>query len=224
MPEQHTIKQNDFVQLEFTAKLKETNAVFDTSNEAIAKSEGIYNPSMPYGEYIICIGHKQILPKIEEELLGKEVGKEYVFNLAAENAFGKKNAKLFKLVPTKIFTRDNVQPVPGLQVNIDETIGTITTVTGGRTIVDFNHPLAGKDVVYNVKVSRLIDNTAEKVKAFLRMKYDLKNTSVGIEAGKAIVKVEKEYADALTDEIKHEIEKELNAVVSEVKTIDFAQK
>ena len=97
--QQHTIKQNDFVQLEFTARLKENNVIFDTSNEAIAKSEGIYNPSMPYGEYIICIGHKQILPKIEEDLLSKEVGKEYVFNLAAENAFGKKNAKFHLLFP-----------------------------------------------------------------------------------------------------------------------------
>ncbi len=220
------LKQNDFVQLEFTAKLKENNAIFDTSSEAIAKSSGIYNPNMPYGDYIICIGHKQILPKLEEKLIGKNVGNEYVFDLKPEEAFGKKDAKLFKLIPLKFFTKDQVNPVPGLQVNIDGSLGTITTVTGGRVIVDFNHPFASKDVIYTVKVTRMIDSPAEKVKAFLRMKYDLKNAVVNIEDSNkaAIVKIEKNLIDALTPEIKAEVEKELVNVVPEIKKLGFAAK
>ncbi len=222
------LKQNDFVQLEFTAKLKENNEVFDTSSEQTAKSSGIYNPNMPYGEYIICLGHKQILPKLEEKLVGKQVGNEYVFELKPEEAFGKKDAKLFKLIPLKFFTKDQVNPVPGLQVNIDGTLGTITTVTGGRVIVDFNHPFASKEVVYTVKISHIIENTVEKVKAFLRMKYDLKNAVVSIDnsthTGTATVKVEKKLVDALTAEIKADIEKELGNVVPEIKKLEFAQK
>lgn len=220
------LKQNDFVQLEFTAKLKENNAIFDTSSEKTAKSSGIYNPSMPYGDYIICIGHKQILPKLEEKLIGKNVGNEYVFDLKPEEAFGKKDAKLFKLIPLKFFTKDQVKPVPGLQVNIDGTLGTITTVTGGRVIVDFNHPFASKDVVYTVKVTRMIESPAEKVKAFLRMKYDLKNAVVNIEDSNnaAIVKIDKKLIDALTPEIKAEVEKELVNVVPEIKKLGFAAK
>jgi len=220
------LKQNDFVQLEFTAKLKENNAIFDTSNEKIAKSSGIYNANMPYGDYIICIGHQQILPKLEEKLVGKEIGKEYVFDLKPEEAFGKKDVKLFKLIPLKFFTKDQVKPVPGLQVNIDGSLGTITTVTGGRVIVDFNHPFASKDVVYTLKVTRMIESPAEKVKAFLRMKYDLKNAVVNVEESNnaAIVKIEKKLIDVLTPEIKAEIEKELGNVVPEIKKLNFAQK
>ena len=220
------LKQNDFVQLEFTAKLKENNTIFDTSNEKTAKSSGIYNPNMPYGDYIICLGHKQILPKLEEKLVGKEIGKEYVFDLKPEEAFGKKDVKLFKLIPLKFFTKDQVKPVPGLQVNIDGSLGTITTVTGGRVIVDFNHPFASKDVVYTLKVTRMIESPAEKVKAFLRMKYDLKNAVVNVEESNnaAIVKIEKKLIDVLTPEIKAEIEKELGNVVPEIKKLNFAQK
>ncbi|MBS3158251.1 peptidylprolyl isomerase [Candidatus Woesearchaeota archaeon] len=220
------LKQNDFVQLEFTAKLKENNTIFDTSNEKTAKSSGIYNPNMPYGDYIICLGHKQILPKLEEKLVGKNVGNEYVFDLKPEEAFGKKDAKLFKLIPLKFFTKDQVNPVPGLQVNIDGSLGTVTTVTGGRVIVDFNHPFASKEVVYTVKVTRMIESPAEKVKAFLRMKYDLKNAVVNIEDSNnaATVKIEKKLIDALTPEIKAEVEKELVNVVPEIKKLGFAAK
>ena len=53
-----TIKKQDFIQLEYTGKLKQDDVIFDTTNEETAKSEGIHNPSMPYGQYIVCLGRR----------------------------------------------------------------------------------------------------------------------------------------------------------------------
>jgi FKBP-type peptidyl-prolyl cis-trans isomerase 2 len=218
------IKQNDFVLLEFTAKIKDGGEVFDTSNEEVAKESGIHNPQMPYGQYIICVGKSQILPKLEEFLVGKDLEKEYTVELQPEDAFGKKDAKLLKLVPTKFFTKENIQPVAGLQVNIDGQIGRITTVTGGRTIVDFNHPLSSKEVIYTLKPNKIIEDAKEKVKAYLRTGYSLEGVDVEIKEKSAKIKVDKKIIESLNDEVKKELEKDIIGAIEELDKIEFLEK
>ena len=45
------------------------------------------------------------------------------------------------------FKKENITTQPGLQITVDEAVGMVKTVSGGRVIVDFNHPLSGKDIV-----------------------------------------------------------------------------
>jgi len=57
------------------------------------------------------------------------------------------------------FRKRQVIPFPGMTVNIDNLIGVVRTVSGGRVIVDFNHPLAGRKLEYEVKI---IEQVAKK--------------------------------------------------------------
>ena len=183
------IKEKDFVELEYTAKIKDGNNVFDTTDEKTAKDNDIYDSKMPYGPVKICIGTGSILKGLEDSLVGKEPGKSYTIELSAENAFGKKNAKMLKIVNTNVFRKSNIDPMPGLQVNIDGIPGTIKSVTGGRTIVDFNHPLSGKEIVYDVKINRIITDEKEKINAFVSFQFNLKPDSftLDIDADKKAV-------------------------------------
>src|SRR3989344_1222392 len=142
------IKKNDFVEIEYTGRLKESNAVFDTTQEKVAKENDLYDKNADYSPLIICVGENHILRGLEEQMIGKETGKEYAFEVSSDNAFGRKDPKLIQLVPTNKFRQQNIQPFPGLQLNIDGVFGVVKTVSGGRCLVDFNHPLAGKDLVY----------------------------------------------------------------------------
>ena len=163
------IKEHDFVEIEYTGKIKEENIIFDTTNAEQAKSAGIYNKEAAYKSRVICIGEGHVLKGIDNALLGKEVGKEYTFDISAQEGFGKKRADLLQLIATPKFKKHGIMPVPGLQVNIDNTIGIIKTVTGGRTLVDFNHPCAGKELVYTVKVIKHVTDIKEKVTAVATM-------------------------------------------------------
>ena len=193
-----SIKEKDFVELEYTAKIKDGNTVFDTTDEKLAKENKIYckkqenkyDSKMPYGPVKICIGTGSILKGLEDSLVGKEPGKSYTIELSAENAFGKKNAKMLKIVNTNVFRKSNIDPMPGLQVNIDGIPGTIKSVTGGRTIVDFNHPLSGKEIVYDVKINRIITDEKEKINAFVSFQFNLKPDSftLDIDADKSLRK------------------------------------
>ena len=173
------VKEKDFVEVEYTGKVREDNIIFDTTDEKTAKDNDIYSKDMPYGPVAVCVGTNTLLKGLEDSLIGKEPG-SYTVELKPENAFGKKDAKLLKIVSTNIFRKANIDPAPGLQVNIDGALGTIKNVTGGRTIVDFNHPISGKDVVYDVKINRILTDRAEKVKAYVSLQFNLKPESFDV--------------------------------------------
>ena len=198
-----TIKEKDFVELEYTGESEE--GVFDTTDQALAEKEDLPKYNAVYGPVTICIGEGHILKGLEKELVGKETGKDYEIKLEAENAFGKKRTELFKLIPMSAFKKQNVKPMPGLQVNIDNIVGTIKTVSGGRVYVDFNHYLAGKDVTYKVKINKVLTKTEDKVKALLTLMmgnksdYKLKDNKCTINLD---VEVSKEMKDRAAKKLK----------------------
>ena len=71
------LKEKDFIELDYTGRIKETNQVFDTTEESIAKKENVYNPNASYGPKVICLGQKQILPAIDKEIIGKKVNETF---------------------------------------------------------------------------------------------------------------------------------------------------
>ena len=149
------IKEKDFIEIEYTGMTKD-NLVFDTTDEKLAKKEGIAQPNAIYGPTVICIGQGQVIEGLDKQLIDKEIGKEYTVELQPEEAFGKKSAQLIQLVSTRKFKQNEIMPQPGLQVDIDGMNGIIKTVTGGRTLVDFNHPLSGKVIEYKFKIIKKI--------------------------------------------------------------------
>lgn len=214
-----TIKNKDFVEIEYIGKLKEPEVVFDTNIEEIAKKEGVFDDKMTYGPIAICIGQGQILKGLDASLEGLEVGKEHELTLPPDKAFGHKDGKLMKLVPTMTFKKQGITPVVGLQVNIDGAVGTIRTVTGGRTVVDFNHPFAGKEVIYKVNIRRKLTDEKEKVMALVELALNQKKDSISIEIkeGKAAITVKKGFPDALLDMLKQRI----TAILPGIKEVGF---
>lgn len=174
-------KERDFVEIEYTGRIKESGQIFDLTDEALAKKENIYNPKAKYKPKIICLGENQIIPALDKFLIGKETGKEYSIELKPEESFGKKDSKLIKIVPAETLRKQNINPFPGLQINASGLLGTIRSVAGGRVTIDFNHPLAGKNLVYTIKINKVVEEDIAKLKALLEnllgmeeKEYDLK--------------------------------------------------
>lgn len=167
------INKNDFVKVSYTGTLIEGGAVFDTTDVAVAKQNGIFNEKAQYGALVVPLSRRHLLPGLEEGIVGKEVGKTYELTISAEKAFGKKNAKLIQLMPLSVFKKQKINAFPGLQVNVDGRVATIKTVTGGRCMVDFNHPLSGKDVHYSITVEDVITDDLEKVHSLFAFEFNI---------------------------------------------------
>ncbi len=180
-----SIKKGDFLKLHYTGKVQ-GGEVFDTTEEAVAKQHELGGHAH-YGPAIICIGHGQLVRGLDEFLTGKEKGKYHVV-IEPANAFGKKEPKLIQLIQTNKFTSQGVRPEVGMTVNIDGMYGLIKTVSGGRTTVDFNHPLAGKVIEYDVEVDGIVTDKAEQVKGLCLM-HHLHDAEAKVEGNKATIKL-----------------------------------
>ncbi len=207
------LKKGDFIEIEYIGRIKDDNKVFDLTNEEVAKKEGIHHKDHIYKPVIICLGFNDIIKGLDEELIGKEPGK-YKIEINSEKAFGKKTYDLIKLVPNSIFNKENIRPFPGLQVNIENLIGTIRSVSGGRSLVDFNHPLAGKDIIYEIEIKKIITNLEEKLKSLLELKLG-KDVKFNISDNKAVIKIK------LNKELENQLSKEIKDKISELKDIEF---
>lgn len=172
------VKRHDFVEIEYTGRLKEDGTIFDTTDEKVAKQNNSYDKNADYSPAVICVGENSIMKALEEQLVGKETGKEYTFEIGAENAFGRKDAKLIQMISLGKFRQQNIQPIPGLQLNIDGVFGIVKTVSGGRCLVDFNHPLAGKDIIYNVSIKRIVDDNKEKLGSLLKTHLNIRDAGI----------------------------------------------
>jgi FKBP-type peptidyl-prolyl cis-trans isomerase 2 len=159
-----TVQKNDFIELEFTGVVKDTNEIFDTTNKEEAKKIGMQNPEK-VKPAMLSIGHSMTVKGLDLDLPGKEVGKEYSVELKAEDAFGKRNPSMVKMIPLKLFIEQRIMPEKGMQLSLDGMVVKIVSVSGGRVLVDFNNPLSGKTIIYKYKISRKVEDQKEKITA-----------------------------------------------------------
>ena len=167
------IKKGDFIEVSYTGNVG--GDVFDTTDKATADKNGISNPNSKYENVLVCVGEGHLLKGLDTFVEGKEAGKEYHIKLLPDNAFGKKDARLIQMIPKSKFTSQNVNPQPGMQLNVDDKLATIVQASGGRILVDFNHPLAGREVEYDLKILRKIDDKKEQLNALVKMELGLGN-------------------------------------------------
>ena len=156
------IKKNDFVEIEFTGKDSNDN-IFDTTNPKEAEEMGLQNSNVK--PLIISVGNQMVLKGLDEDLEGKELNKQYSIHLQPEQAFGKRDPSLMRTYSLGHFKKQNINPYPGMALQLDNTIARVISVSGGRVTMDFNNPLAGKPVDYNFKITKTITNNNEKINA-----------------------------------------------------------
>ncbi|MBI2137112.1 peptidylprolyl isomerase [Candidatus Woesearchaeota archaeon] len=218
------LKKGDFVELDYTGRLAEDGVVFDTTFEDVAKKNGLFQEGTKYGPVKICLGQRQVIEGLDEGLIGRDIGKTYKFRIPPEGAFGQKDARLIQLIATSKFTKQEIAPMPGLQVNIDGMLGTIRTVSGGRTLVDFNHPLSGKEIEYEATPKRVITETAEKLNAIMnilgiKMEYTLEGEKLTFKSDSQVLRQNEE---AITKAVKEAIP-EIKDVSFETKAVEGSQ-
>lgn len=214
------IKKGDFIQVQYTGKLEDGTA-FDTTSKKEAEKQGLDNTNSQFGPVIICIGENHLVKGLDDRMIGKKVGEVYNIDIPAEEGFGKKDAKLIQMIATNKFTKENIKPMPGLQVNVDGSMGVIKNVSGGRTLVDFNHPLAGQNLRYEIRIDKIVDDDAEKVKALLDLNIGLKKCDIEIKDSKAMITTDKDLG--IPEEVVKALGEEISRLVPSVKEITISK-
>ena len=189
------IKKGDVIRLQYTGKIKETGEIFDTTFEEVAKDAGIYSEKGIYGPVPIAVGAGHVIKGLDEQLEGLEVGKKYEIAVPPEKGFGRRDPRLIKTFTLGQFRRQGLYPFPGMDVEVTteggkKLKGRVLSVSSGRVRVDFNHPYAGKTLIYEVEILEKIDDPIEKVKGLIELRIPrIDLGKVTIEVGEKDVKV-----------------------------------
>ncbi len=159
------------LKVNFTGRELLNETVFDTTIENVAKENNVYNKEKEYGALAIILGEKELLEKIEKELATMKVGEEKTIHLNEKEGFGERKPDLVRVVPLKVFHNEKINPVPGLVINVGNALGKVQSVSGGRVRVDFNHPLAGRELEYVVKLEKEVVAGKEMCESFFEKYY-----------------------------------------------------
>ena len=209
------LNKKDFIEIEFTGKVKGEELFDSNIKQDLEKIHKGHDHPVESKPFVFCLGEHMFLDAVDGFLIGKPDKPEtYELELSPEQAFGKRNPSLVKMIPMRIFREHGTNPIPGTLLNFDGKIGKTLIVSGGRVMVDFNSPLAGKTVVYKINVKRKITDINEKIKAmneflFKRdMEFTVDNKRLTIKTEKNMKKI----VEMFRDKFKEIFGLEMNAV------------
>jgi len=137
------IKIKDKVTLDYEGRL-ESGEIFDTS-----KHEEHSHP------LTFTVGEGQVIPGFEKAVLGMNVDEEKEFEILPEDAYGMPDERLFQEVPRNVLPSEP-QPEVGMTLMMQTPQGNIpvmiSEVKSDSVILNLNHPLAGKKLIFKIKI------------------------------------------------------------------------
>ena len=134
-------------------------AVAETGQAAVENSKDGGEP------IAILFGHGNIIPGLEKAMDGREAGDSFQATVPAAEAYGERREGLSQRIPKKHFGAQKLEP--GMQVVLQTNFGpravTIEKVGMSVVDVDLNHPMAGKDLDFDIEVVEVREASAEEL-------------------------------------------------------------
>jgi FKBP-type peptidyl-prolyl cis-trans isomerase SlyD len=127
----------------------------------------VLDSSAGAGPLLFLAGYDNIVPGLEQEMIGMKIGESKDVVVSPEDGYGEFDDEAFMEVPRSEFPND--MPLEeGLELHVSDEDGQeqmafIESFTDDSVRLDFNHPLAGAELHFNVKVIALRDPTAEEL-------------------------------------------------------------
>jgi peptidylprolyl isomerase len=138
-------KSGDTVKIQYTGRLDD-NSVFETSVDR--------DPIK------LTIGRGRTIPALEQAIVGMETGESKIVEISAEQAYGAYHEELVHSVSRKVLPAD-MEPEIGQRLNATSVDGrkfsvTIRDISEKTVMMDANHPLAGKDLIFDIELVAIL--------------------------------------------------------------------
>lgn len=143
------------------------NDVVVTLDYALRVDGKPYDSSEEDGPLYFLQGHGEIIPGLEKAIAGMQLGETRTITVSAADGYGEYDPESVMDVPRSEFPND-IPLKPGVELQLidedgDEMFARIVSIGKNAVKLDFNHPLAGKELVFDVTVSDLRAATEEEL-------------------------------------------------------------
>ncbi len=138
-----------------------------TLHYTLTDNEGAVIDKSEDGSFAYLHGARNIIPGLENALTGKTAGDEFSVVVSPEEGYGMRNDSMIQEVSRSMF-EDDSQIAVGMQFhaqgpNGEMLVVTVKEINDDSVVVDGNHPLAGVDLNFDVKIIEVRDASQEEV-------------------------------------------------------------
>lgn len=223
-----TFDKGSLILVDYTAKVKDSEEVFDTTLEEDAKKYSIHEQNVKYQPKLISIGEVSypVLKGLDEALAKTAVGDKLTVEVTPEKGFGERDSGKVRMIPIRKLGEDAEKVSVGDTIEVDNKRGIIRFIGSGRVQIDYNHRYAGKTILFDVNVLKSLDSPNDKVDGILKnrlpvedskISFDLKDKEVSITIPEEILR-----ADGLQI-MKHFIQLDIFKFVPTLEKVNFVE-
>lgn len=173
-----TFQKGTLLLVDYTAKVKDTNEVFETTREEDAKSSSIHDTNMKYQPRLVSVGESWVLKGLDDALLNTSAGDKLTVEVPPEKGFGTRDTSKVRMIPLRKLGEDAEKISVGDAIEVDERTGIVRFIGSGRVQVDFNHRFAGKTILYDVNVLKSLNTDDEKILGLLKRRLPLEDSKL----------------------------------------------
>jgi len=163
-----TFNKGSLILVDYTAKVKDTNEVFETTIEEEAKKHSLHDPNIKYQPKLVSIGESWVIKGLDEALANSKVGDKTTVEVTPDKGFGDRDSGKVRMIPLRKLGEDAEKVSVGDTIEIDQKKGIIRYIGSGRVQIDYNHRFAGKTILYDVNVLKSLDSDEDKIKGILK--------------------------------------------------------
>lgn len=217
--EAEAVAEGDLVLISYVGRVSSTDEIFDLTDEDKAQSEGIYEEEADYGPIPVLVGRGYVVEGLENDLVGRTIGDKAEISVPADKAFGQRSSDQIRTISENQFRESDVRAFPGSVIRVGGRQGKVIAKSSGRVKVDFNHPLAGKELSYETEIKQKIKQPEEKVRKIIE--YYLDNClSVDIIDGNVKASLDPE-PDEIPEELLSNIKEDIEYACDNIESVEL---
>lgn len=223
-----TFDKSSLILIDYTAKVKDSEEIFDTTLEEDAKKYSIHEPDIKYQPKLVSIGEVSypVLKGLDEALTKTAVGDKLTVEVTPEKGFGERDSTKVRMIPIRKLGEDAEKVSVGDTIEIDNKKGIIRFIGSGRVQVDYNHRYAGKTILYDVNVKKSLDSENDKIEGILQNRLPVENSKIdfNVKEKEANITIPEEIlrADGLQI-MKHFIQLDVFKFVPSLEKVNFIE-
>jgi peptidylprolyl isomerase len=178
-----TFNKGSLILIDYTAKVKDSTEIFDTTIEEDAKKHSIHEQNVKYQPKLVSIGEVSypVLKGLDEALAKTTVGDKLTVEVTPDKGFGERDSGKVRMIPTRKLGEDAEKVSVGDTIEVDNKRGIIRFIGSGRVQIDYNHRYAGKTILYDVNVVKSLDSPNDKVDGILKNRLPLEDSKITFE-------------------------------------------
>ena len=221
-----TFKKGQLILLDYTAKIKDSGEVFETTIEDEAKKHSLHESNIKYMPKLVSVGEGWVLKGLDDALSETTSGDKKTIEVSPDKGFGDRDKGKVRMIPLRKLGEDAEKVSVGDTVEIDNKKGIIRYIGSGRVQVDYNHRYAGKTLLYDIDVKKLLDSDDDKISEILKSRLPIENEKIIYKktgtAVDVIIPEEIFRADGLAI-IKHFTQTDLFKFVTSLTKVNFVE-